>query len=303
MNFCIRLFDPDQSPQSSTQVPIWTNPIWMKGLAEVHNCRAYHLVCFQNEHVVALMPIYEKTILGLSKCYSPVLGYYQPICFYFDPPKYPNRALLNKLEIKSEIALFLQKRYHRLGINLHFQNHDVRGFTWNKKISAKPLYTFQHELNRDVEIFSEQKTNLRKALRCDYTSGYGFDPERFIDLTIKMFSRKNHPFSIPAARLKKFLILQEQAGNIRQFNLYLENRIVSANLLLCDSTDTVYSILRATEADDLKSGISVLHSHLLVEQLRDQYRLLDWCGANSQGPARFKAALGFDLKVFFHVYF
>ncbi len=302
MTLSIRLIDPNQSPHSSVHLPIWANPIWMNGLAAVHNCNPYHLLCYQNDHVVALMPIYEKSLLGFSKCYSPVLSFYQPICYFFDAPKSPNRALLNKLDIKSEIALFLKKRYRRLSVNLHLDNYDMRGFTWNK-VSAKPLYTFLQDLSQDMEIFKEQKSHLRKALQCDYTSGFGFDPDRFIELTYGMYSRKHHPFPIPAESFKKFMIVQESHGNIKQFNVYQQEQIVSTNLLLCDSTDTAYSIMRASEVNDLKSGISVLHSHLLVEQLKGQYRFLDFCGANSQGPARFKAAFGYELKVFFHVYF
>lgn len=300
MSVKTQLVSTDQYPLGNGDPCVWVNPLWVEAVARLMNLTANYVVCAKNDAILGVLPIYEKNYLLMHRAVTTYFGYYQPLIFDLSERKYPNRLLLDKLEICSALARFLREKYARISINLSPDLTDVRGFTWNK-IHAHPLYTFQHELSSRMEIFSEEKTNLRKALRQEYRGGFLFDPDVLIQLLNDMYKRKEMDLNLDNARLRTFLINMHEAGLIRQYNLFLDDQIVSANLLVCGSSDTVYTLIRATRQDELKKGVSVLHSELLIQELKSEYRVIDWCGANSPGPARFKAGLGFELKPFYRL--
>jgi len=92
-------------------------------------------------------------------------------------------------------------------------------------------------------------------------------------------------------------------GLLRQFNIYYKNEIVSANIILSDGGELAYTIILATQEDAMKLGAATLHSVELSRHLPSTTKILDFCGANIREVARFKAALGLDLRVYYHISF
>ena len=117
-----------------------------------------------------------------------------------------------------------------------------------------------------------------------------------------MYTRKGKQFNIGYPELEQWLCQLQQKKLLSQFNLVKGGEIVSSNIVLSGfAEDIAYTIMRSTREEDLRLGASTLHSKLLVEALSGRYRCLDFCGANTPEVARFKAAMGFQLKVFYQI--
>jgi len=295
-----QLYPLEKYTIDSPILPVWLNPEWMEAVARTQDLTPYYLVLSSDSGKGAVFPIYERKRALFRQTIAPILGYYQPLLYHLPERKYPNRKMLDQLELVRGLAEFIHKTYSSIRINLHPDLYDVRGFT-QSGLKAFPLYTFRHNLDNELLLFSEEKTNLRKAEKRIYEGNYHFDPEKLIALTLAMYDRKEMIFKLSHKKFISFLESMHAQGLIRQYCLFRQGKIVSSNLLLCDNSDTVYTIIRASEPEELKHGISVLHSKLVVETLRKEFQVIDWCGANSPGPSRFKASLGFQLQVFYQI--
>lgn len=300
MPYQVKLIRTDEFALPQPDISLWCKRQWMEALAELHQIDVNYLICEEAGNIVAYMPIYSKHRLGMKRAYSPVMAYYNPIHFILPNSSRQNRNLLRKHEISTAIAVFLKKAFLKLSINLSPENYDVRGFTWSG-FKAVPLYTFIQDLQAKAQLFPEQQRKLNIALKQDFSFDESFDPEPFIKLLYELYEYKEHDFKLSPKRLLDFLTKQHDIGLIRQYNIRSEKNIASADILLCDETDTTFAILRATTEAARKNGISVLQNVSDARELNTKYKFLDFCGANISGPARFKAAFGYDLKVFFRI--
>lgn len=281
--------------------PLWIDPEFLLAVGDLHQVDTYQLQCHKGEQLVAMMPLFEKKSLGIRRLIIPMSSYYQGLWFRWQENRDENRNLLDELKISSEIGAFLRDRYKRIHFNLGTHNYDVRGFNWSG-FRAKPLYTFVQELSEPFHPLKDERKKLRTAEQQDLALEEKFLPEQFVDMLKELYQRKNKRLGVPYPKFLDWMTRLHSKGLLTQFNLVREGEIVSTNLMLgCHGCDTAYSIMRCTTADGLKHGASSLHSQLLVEQLRDRHQYLDFCGANYPEVARFKAALGFHLKLFFQV--
>ncbi len=294
----ISLLNPSDVHFPDPAIPVWIHPHWMNAMTEYFGFRAFVLACWRGEHLVALLPLYEKQVFTHRRAVMPMLNYYQPLCL-FEIVERPNRAALNQLETTREIAIWLKRYYRRVNICLHPDNYDVRGFTW-EGYKASPRYTMYYDPTGTAALFKDEKNALHRAQRQGYQFAEGFIPERFNELLYALYKRKKVDFPIEAKALVGFLSQTHEHGLIRQFNVLKDGVIVSANVVISDR-DVVYTWLRASDENELKSGVSVFHSVHLYEILGRQYQSIDMCGANSDSTARFKMGMGGQLKLFFHV--
>ena len=285
----------------SPSIPVWIHPDFMQVVASLHGAKCWQLLCYKGEQLVAALPVFEKRSLGLSRLISPQSAYYQGMWFWWEEGRDPNRNLLDELRVTGEVAEYLKRRYRRLQFNLAPHNKDVRGFIWSG-LKAKPLYTFVHDLKQPFSLLKDERKKLRLAEEQNYTWEERFDPQQFIDLLKGLYARKGKQFEIGYPELEQWLRLLHQKRLLSQFNLVKGGEIVSSNIVLGgEAEDCAYTIMRSTREEDLRLGASTLHSKMLVETLADRYRSLDFCGANNPEVARFKAAMGFQLKVFYQV--
>ncbi|MDD4309499.1 MAG: GNAT family N-acetyltransferase, partial [Candidatus Cloacimonetes bacterium] len=123
----------------------------------------------------------------------------------------------------------------------------------------------------------------------------------FMQMFKEMSERKDRHFGYTYEKLESFLIKLHSLGLLHQYNLYRDDRIVSSNLLLQNSNDIAYTVFRATDPEALRNGASSLHTVKLCENMAGKASELDFCGANIPEIARFKAALGLTLKVFYQI--
>ncbi len=289
------------SAASLTNPPVWLDPRFMQAVRDLHQIDASLLLCHKGEQLVAALPLYEKKSLGLRRLICPMSSYYQGLWFFWEPEREPNRNLLDELKISSEVARFLKARYQRMQFNLAPHNADVRGFTW-QGLKALPYYTFTHDCARELRILKDERKKLRMARDRDYRLVEEFRPEEFIILLKDLYDRKEKSLGVSYKAFRIWMENLHQDGLIAQFNLMEKDKIVSANLVLGGNHDKRgYSIMRSTLPRDLKAGASALHSLLLVELVKPRFESLDFCGANYPEVARFKAALGFKLELFFKI--
>lgn len=284
-------------------LPLWADPAFMAAVARLHGVEAWHLLCHKGDQLTGLLPLFEKTSFGLRRAVSPVSAYYQGLWFNWEGGRDPNRNLLDELHVSAEVAKFLRGRYKRVSFNLTPRNPDVRGFTW-AGLKAEPLYTFIHRLSEPFCLLKDERKKLRLAEGQNYGFSERFDPDSFIGLLKGMYERKQHRFGVSYPALRGWLEELNGKGLLTQFNLTHKQETVSSNIVLKDASDrTAYTIMRGTRADDLKTGASTLHSKLLVEKLAagGEFDQLDFCGANNPEVARFKAAMGFRLALFFRI--
>ncbi|NMD13189.1 MAG: hypothetical protein GYA77_06520 [Candidatus Cloacimonetes bacterium] len=284
-----------------SSIPVWIHPDFLQAVASLHGAKCWQLICYKGEQLVAALPVFEKRNLGISRLISPQIAYYQGLWFWWEEGRAPNRILLDELRVIGEVAEYLKKRYRLLHFNLAPHNKDVRGFVWSG-LKAKPLYTFVHNLGQPYCLLRDERKKLRLAEEQNYVWEERFAPRQFIDLHKSLYTRKGKQFNIGYPELEQWLCQLQQKKLLSQFNLVKGGEIVSSNIVLSGfAEDIAYTIMRSTREEDLRLGASTLHSKLLVEALSGRYRCLDFCGANTPEVARFKAAMGFQLKVFYQI--
>jgi hypothetical protein len=280
---------------------LWSQPEFMQAVMNLHNSDGFHLQCYKGNQLIAVLPIFEKKLLSYRAVICPSTSYYQAVNLWIEDSSRPARKLLETLQALRQIAAFLRDRYKRIHFNLSPDTYDVRGFTW-EKLKAKPLYTFTYNYADALTILPDEKNKLTKAKQQGYRFGEELRLPEFIKLTEAMNGRKKHELGIDYDALESFFVKLHELGILRQYNLYLEDRIVSSNILLKGGDGKAYTVLRATEEAALKNGASSLHTIRLIDSLKDELTELDFCGANVPEVARFKAALGLKLKVFFQIH-
>lgn len=273
----------------------------MQAVAELHNRESFHLKCFKGDELVAVLPMYENKMLGYRALVSPSTSYYQGLNLWLPDNINPSRLLLEKLHITELIAQYLKTRYKRIHFNLTPDFTDVRSFTW-AGLKAKPLYTFYSCLQGEEKTLSDESKKLSKALRHGYTFAQEFLPKEFIRLTKDLNSKKGINLGVSFTKLEAFITKLHAAGLLRQYNVYEGNSVVSSNILLAATNGMAYTVLLATADDAMKNGASTMHSLKLLDILKGEFSFLDFCGANVQDVARFKAALGLELRVFYQIY-
>lgn len=280
-------------------LPLWVQPGFLQAVSDLHGVEALHLVCRKGEQSVALMPVYERRDLGMRRQICPLSSYYQGVWFFWQDSRQSNRDLLDELKICAEIALFLKKRYLRCHFKLAPHNRDVRGFTWNR-LRAIPLYTFVHELSQPLALLADERKNLKEAQAEGYIFTEDFRQDDFIGLMKILHQRKIQSFGLDYSSFGRWIKTLHEQGLLTQFNLLRGSSVISSNLLLGGSADqTCYSIMISTLPEEMKKGASSLHYLKLTEALASRYAQLDCCGANVPDVARFKAALGLQLRPFY----
>lgn len=282
-------------------LPLWLQPEYLLAVQSLQQAEAFHLLCRKGDSCVAIMPLYERKYLGLKRLICPLSAYYQGLWFFWEAGREANRNLLDELKVSGEVAEFLQGRYQRAHFNLAPHNQDVRGFT-GKGFKAHPLYTFTHATSQPLSLLSDERKNLRSALKLNYRLEEQFLPGEFVGMLKDLHQRKDQRFGLPYSGFEQWLVRLHEHGLLTQFNLMREGKLASSNLLLGGSSDrTGYSIMICTLPEEMKNGASSLHYSLLVEQLRGRFDRLDFCGGNVAEVARFKAALGLNLEIFFRI--
>lgn len=278
----------------------WYNPLYMQYLGELHDLKALLLRVYKGEELVALLPLFERKRMGMKALVCPVGGYYQGIHLFMDPNTSAPRVLLDNLAISEQIASFLSKEYSRINFKLLPDNHDVRGFTWNK-YTARPMYTFRHDLSQSLHILQDEKKSLRKAAAAGLILEERFDPESYLKMQADLDKRKNHSFGVSYESLGRYFEKLYAANLLKQYNVLRGDEVISANIIYSDNGPAVYTVFMASEPEGLKLGAATFHSIGLLNQLPPSCHIFDYCGANVQDVARFKAALGLQLQVFFNL--
>lgn len=281
-------------------LPVWLNPQFMTVAAEVQGLRPLHVCVYKGDVPVAMMPVYEKRRLGVASLRTALGSYYQGI-HMLEHNENPARQGLNTLEICTAIATKLTQTYRGITFNLHPSNLDTRGFTWHK-LKATPLYTYTHDLRSPLTPLRDERQKLKRAENRAFRFIEHSDAGTFARMTMAMYSRKDHSIGFNAQKLRAFVQRLTDSGLIRQFCVMRDERIVSTNIVISDAPRCAYTILRASDPEELKHGVSTWHSVQLIEALSGQYQCLDFCGANTPTVARFKAALGMELKLFFRIH-
>ena len=289
------------SEQGLPAPPIWIDPRFMLAVQELHQLEALQLLCHKGEQLVAVLPLYEKKSLGLRRLICPMSSYYQGLWFFWEPEREQSRNLLDELKVTTEVAKWLKSRYKRMQFNLSPHNYDVRGFTW-QGLKVLPYYTFSYNSAKEMKMLRDEREKLRSARKQNYRLVEEFRPEEFITLIKDLYDRKEKSLGLSFKAFQTWMERLHRDGLLAQFNLMEQDRIVSTNIVLGGINDQRgYSIMRSTLPSSFKSGASTLHSLMLVEMLKDRFACLDFCGANYPDVARFKAALGLDLEMFFKI--
>ncbi|MDD3282767.1 MAG: hypothetical protein PHY41_04755 [Candidatus Cloacimonetes bacterium] len=302
MTYSIRIVDirSYDAVQISATYGYWHNPIFMLAVAEMHKLIPLQLQVFKGEELFAVLPLYERSKMGVRALVSPVGAYYQGICFAFEENAGKARIVLDTVAVCTEISQFLTKRYKRIHIKLNPQNYDVRGFTWNG-FKAFPLYTFRYHVGESLPSLADERKKYRTAQKHDMRMEERFDPDAFMRLQKDLDLRKKHELGISYSRLKEFFIRLYSEQLLKQFNIIWQNEVVSANILLYDGGDVAYTLFKATAEKALRKGAATFHSINLLEELPLGTKLFDYCGANVPEVARFKAAIGLDLCSFYQI--
>lgn len=297
-NFCWK--NPEQGVLGCGNEP-WATPEFLSAVQQIHNLEAGLLLCYKGEEVVASLPLFVRSLWGKQYLVQPVTAYYQPLQF-FHVQSHSTRRHLDELRISEALGQYLKSRYHQVGFKLAPQNLDARGFIWSG-MKAKPLYTYILEFETKFEPLKDEKKKLELAQLRGYEFSSGFCLDKFMALYSRMNERKEQKSSLSLKKLEHFFHLLHQAGLLQQRNVIYQGETVSADLFMGLGSGTAYMLLRASQAEEMKYGVSTWHTARLIDELMQQYDRVDFCGANVPEVARFKAAMGMHLAVFFQIGF
>lgn len=295
----IVLTSPDVSKQSAT-TPLWCRAELMHAAGSLHEFEPKLINVHKGEELVAQLPVYEQSVLGFTRLLPTHGSYYQGVHFYHPPDTSPTRNGLDELRISSELALFLKKHYKKFTINLAPSNYDMRGFTWNK-VKVMPLYTYVHDFSSELMPLSNERRKLRSAAKEGYTFEERLDASTFIELSKKMYTRKQHHPVSDYGRFEAYVEDLHKVGLLKQYNVCRDGKIVSINILLQADAHGAYSLFRCSEKVEMDKGVSLWHTHMLVQTLKSRCQIMDLCGGNVPDIARFKAAMGLQLQQFFRI--
>lgn len=297
MSLSVRISNPECY---TNKLNLWSMPDFMNAVAKLHKAEAYHLQCYKGEQLIAVLPVYTKKVLGFEAIINPTSSYYQGLNIWLETSTYPQRTLLDCLQITSAIANFLHKRYRKMSFNLSPDTVDIRGFTW-EGLRALPFYTYVHDYSAPLKpLYSEHK-NINKAIKHGYSFGQETNLEEFIRLLMAMNGRKKRENGVSYTGLATLLDQLIALGYARQYNMYLDGKIVSSEIIYKGYSGTAYTIYRATSLDEMKHGVSSLHTTSIITELANEISELDFCGANIPDVARFKASFGLRLKVYYRI--
>jgi len=299
MTYRFELVNP-REPGKNHILPLWTEPAFLRAIAALHGLDVYHLICMKGNEIAAIIPVFERQKLGIRHQILPVMAYYQPLSVYHDPGASDARRLLDELQITNGIADFLKARYKRITFNLDPRVTDIRGFSWSG-LSAMPLYTFVYSEGDKLDPIRDEAEKLKKAEKRGYVHDDRFAPNEFLTLLRSLYDRKGHKLGVSFERLERFIQDLHAAGLLIQDNILQGDRIVSSDLIYAKPGGMAYAIMRATAPEEMTWGISSFHTKLMLGSLIPRYQAVDFCGANIRDVARFKAALGLKLKVFYRI--
>lgn len=295
-----KILSPEQAINLNSDLPVWFNPKWMNPIAELYKITPKVLTCYKNDNPVAFLPYYEKSFLTLRKAFNPNVVYYSPLVYFIPERKNSNRELLLKYEISKLMGVTIKNEYKRILLNISPDVYDIRGFK-DAGLVAIPQYTFIKDLTNHDAFFPDEMTKLRKAQKLDYTYSVSFHPEQHLDLLYRMYSRKEHPFSIDRTALLILIKKLHKECLIEQYTITKQDRIVSSMINILDKQNSVYGWQVASEPEDMKNGVSVLMFWNVFQSLSEKFNTYDWCGANIKETSRLKAAMGAELKLFFQI--
>jgi hypothetical protein len=115
-----------------------------------------------------------------------------------------------------------------------------------------------------------------------------------------LYQRLNKDLGLAYSAFQKWMEDLYQHQLLSQFNLRREGKVVSSSLVLGGKEDDrAYLIMLSTLPEEMKNGASVVHYLTFIESLRGRFDKIDFCGGNNPDVARFKAAMGFKLELFF----
>jgi hypothetical protein len=302
MNYRCKLVDilAEGTRQLGVPYSFWHNPQFMAAIAELHGVPAFQLQVFKGDELFAILPVYERSRMGIKALVAPLGAYYQGICIDHSNNAGAARKLLDTLAVCTQIAGFLAKRYKRIHFKLNPENKDVRGFTWNG-FKAAPLYTFRKVLSKDLPTLPDERKKYRLAQKMEMQLCEQFAPDEFIRLQRDLDKRKKHRLGVSYSALQRFIEQLFAAGLLKQFNVIWENQVVSSNIMLFSDDEQAYTLFQATSEDAMRKGAATFHSLELLRHLPEDLKVFDYCGANVQEVARFKAALGLDLETFYSI--
>ena len=298
MEFEIRLESPADIGGIKNSEP-WSEAGFLDLVARTHGLKAWLLTCHKGEELVATLPLYERNRMGIKYLMEPVTAYYQPLQF-FHQVQQQSRRNLSELRIMEAIAAFLKKEYRRAHIKFTPDTLDTRAFLW-AGMRVKPYYTFIHRRGDALDPVRDKQRNLKLAEQRGYSYNDSFEPAVFLKLFNLLHERKERKLSLSLDKMEAFCRSLHSLGLLHQRNVLLEDRIVSAYLFLGSGTGTAYLLYLASNPEEMTMGVSSWHTLRLLEDLTGQYDKVDFCGANIRDVARFKAALGLRLAVFFQI--
>lgn len=259
----------------------------------------------ENSHIVCVGMLIEKSMLKIPYIINPQMSYYQPIEFFLPPRKLPNETELKELEVAKELAKYYNQYYLKVDINLPPEISDVRGFLW-EGMKASVNYTYRFELkdfSTDI-MFRSQRKSYRKSLK----QNYSFDDtpciEEFLLLAKETALRQEWKINLDK-NFVEFASSLIAEGVVKQFNIKNSSSALVASMFCYIDRDNkrVYAWLSGSRVSELSNGVSLYMFTEVINYLKDDYDVLDLCGANNETISRFKASLGAELKVFYKITF
>lgn len=245
--------------------------------------------CFKKKNrILALGAVYSQS----NKIVLPEHFSYTPLWFISDISE------INYFEILNSFIKELKVKFKEIELKLPTQFTDVRPFIW-EYFKVENKYTYMKKDNLPPHYSVEK--NLSK-LELGY---YTFCVEDVNISSIKInlsFLKELKTSDVLMKKYNKFLIEWAELGILKSFNLYKDDVLLCSNIAFIDEkTGSIYTILLNKVDQSFKYAHTYLYSSIISWAKENDFKTVDFCGANMLSISKFKSSFNMDLVPYFVV--
>ena len=285
------------------KLSFWANPILMECYAKRDKSIFYYLVVYQDDIIVAVMPIFEKKKIFLKKAYTPLDYKYTPIDFFLKNDLDKFREQNYKLSIINEIAKYLKNNYFRIHIYLDPSINDIRAFNW-AGLTVYTRYTYIKKIDDYTpdSLSRETKRLLNNKAKKELHIKEIWDIDIYMSLSEQMLKRKNRNLRQINSQFSVFL---NDLYNKDLCTMYVAYKNDTPLLYLIILKDIIHKKIFAffsalSDEGKKKYGASIYVYDYIFTNLKE-YITLDFAGANINTVAYFKSQFNCDLINYYHI--
>jgi len=184
----------------------------------------------------------------------------------------------------------IQRGLERVRLLQSTQFTDTRHFTWNGWDSrVRYTYVMRSQDNLWDSIESRNRRAIRRAQKAGLDVRASDDVAAFVKLYPKTFEAQGIESDTPPGLIGLVYSILSKKGAARMWHAYTPDGALAAASIFVLSDGIAYGWVGGSDPEVRSEGAPNLLYYHVLEELGEQYPVVDLCGANTPNVARFKA--------------